>query len=126
MRHEGRNEGVRMSGGTINAGAFAVGRGAQAANVVGATSQILEERGQTQLAQRLEELLHELDTHASRLSNADELREATQVVASELVKDRPNKTAVTGVLAGITDGVKSVAALAAAADALTRAVQVFL
>jgi hypothetical protein len=43
-----------------------------------------------------------------------------------LVKDRPNKTTVTGVLAGIAQSVTSVASLATAAEALIQAVQLFL
>jgi translation initiation factor 2B subunit (eIF-2B alpha/beta/delta family) len=126
MSRDDRNEGVQMSGGTINAGAFAVGRGAQATNTVAAASRALEERGQAQLAERLEELLLALEANASRLSNADEVREATQVVAEELVKDRPNKTTVTGVLSGIAESVKSVASLATATHALAQAVGIFL
>jgi translation initiation factor 2B subunit (eIF-2B alpha/beta/delta family) len=86
----------------------------------------LEDRGHTELGQRLEELLRQLDAHASLLSNADELKESTQLVAEELVKDRPNKTTVTGVLAGIAQSVTSVASLATAAEALIQAVQLFL
>jgi hypothetical protein len=89
MKGTGHNEGIRISGGRIEAGALAVGRGAQ-------------------------------------LSNAEELKESTQLIAEELIKDRPNKTTLTGVLAGITQSVKSVAGLATAAEALTHAVQLFL
>jgi translation initiation factor 2B subunit (eIF-2B alpha/beta/delta family) len=120
------NEGISVSGGTINAGALAVGRGARATNVVEAASRTLEARGHAELAERLEELIHALDAHASELSNAAELLQATQVVAEELVKERPNKTTVTGVLAGIAAGVKSVAGLAGAAEALAHAVAAFL
>lgn len=126
MRRTEHNEGIQMSGGRIEAGALAVGRGARASNVVGAARRELEERGHAELGQRLEELLRQLEAHASRLANADELRESTQLVAEELVKDRPNKTTVTGVLAGIVEGVKSVAGLATAAEALAEAVQLFL
>jgi translation initiation factor 2B subunit (eIF-2B alpha/beta/delta family) len=126
MRGTGHNEGIQMSGGRIEAGALAVGRGAHAHNVVRTARRELEDRGHAELGQRLEELLLQLDAHASRLSDAEELRESTQLVAEELVKDRPNKTTVTGVLAGIAENVKSVASLATAAEALTQAVQLFL
>lgn len=126
MGRTGHNEGIQMSGGRIEAGALAVGRGAQASNVVGAARRELEERGHAELGHQLEEFLRQLDAHASRLSNADELKEATGLVAEELVKDRPNKTTVTGVLASIVESVKSVAGLATAAEALTQAVQLFL
>lgn len=67
-----------------------------------------------------------IHAHAAQLSNAQELKESTQLVAEELVKDRPNKTTVTGVLAGVAQSVKSVAGLATAVEALTRAVHLFL
>ena len=60
------------------------------------------------------------------LANADELKESTEVVARELTKYQPNKTTVTGVLAGIAESVKSVAGVAAAAQALMQAVATFL
>lgn len=126
MRGAGHNHGIQMSGGRIEAGALAVGRGAHAHNVVMMAKRELEDRGHTELGQRLEELLRQLDAHASLLSNADELKESTQLVAEELVKDRPNKTTVTGVLAGIAQSVTSVASLATAAEALIQAVQLFL
>lgn len=126
MRDAEHNEGIQMSGGRIEAGALAVGRGARAHNVVKTVKSELEDRGHTELGQRLEELLRQLDAHASLLSNAEELKESTQLVAEELVKDRPNKTTVTGVLASIAESVNSVASLATAAEALTQAVQLFL
>ena len=126
MKGTGHNEGIQISGGRIEAGALAVGRGAQARNVVKTASRELENRGYPELGQRLDELLHQLAVHASQLSNADELKGSVRLVAEELVKDRPNKTTVTGVLAGIAQSVKSVAGLATAAEALTHAVQLFL
>jgi len=126
MKGTGHNEGIQISGGRIEAGALAVGRGAQAHNVVRMASRELEDRGHADLGQRLEELLRQLDAHAAQLSNAQELKDSTRLVAEELVKDRPNKTTVTGVLAGIAQSVKSVAGLATAAEALTHAVHLFL
>jgi hypothetical protein len=113
-----RNEGVIVGGGRIEAGALAVGRGARASQVVHRAAADLAERGRTDVAERLEALIRELEQHAARLDNADELKESTEVVARELAKDEPNRTTVTGVLAGITAGVQSVASVAAAAQAL--------
>jgi hypothetical protein len=126
MGGTGHNEGIQMSGGWIKADALAVGRGAKANNIVRTVGRELEERGHAELGQRLEELLRQLDIHTSRLSNAEELKESTQLIAEELMKDRPNKTTVTGVLTGIGQSVKFVADLATAAEALSQAVQLFL
>jgi translation initiation factor 2B subunit (eIF-2B alpha/beta/delta family) len=125
MNSTAHNEGIQMSGGRIKANALAVGRGAKAYNIVRTASRQLEERGHAELGQRLEELLRQLDIHASRLSNAEELKESTQQVAEELMKDRPNRTTVIGILTGIGQSVKSVADLATATAALAQAVQLF-
>jgi hypothetical protein len=113
-----RNEGVIVTGGRIEAGALAVGRGAHASQAVHRAAADLAERGRTEVADRLEALIRELEQHAGRLDNADELKESTEVVARELAKDEPNRTTVTGVLAGITAGVQSITSVAAAAQAL--------
>ncbi|HZD00503.1 MAG TPA: hypothetical protein VFA46_10040 [Actinomycetes bacterium] len=117
---DGRNQGIWMSGGRIDAGALAVGRNAQAANV-GTARRTLVERGQPEIADRLAELVRLLDAHAPQLDNADELQATTEMVASELTKDRPNRTTVTGLLGGLADGVRSVAGLTTAVEALARA-----
>ena len=116
------NEGVQMSGGRIDAGAFAVGRGATA-STGGAPA---DDPGRQEIARLLAELLRQLDAAGPRLRDEAEVRESTQVVADELDKERPNKTTVTGVLTGIAGAVASVTGLATAADALLAAVKQFL
>jgi hypothetical protein len=115
------NEGIWMSGGTIDAGALAVGRNAEATNVVGAAGRTLMERGQPEIADRLADLVRLLAAHAPQLDNADELQATTEVVATELAKEKPNRTTVTGLLGGLADGVRSVAGLTTAVEALARA-----
>ena len=125
MDDRGRNEGIVVSGGTIQAGALAVGRRARASQVVQDAGRSLAERGQSEVAERLEQLLRELEAHAAQLSNADEVRESTELLARELAKPAPNRTTVSGVLGGIVDSVKSVAGLAGAAQALAQAIAHF-
>jgi hypothetical protein len=117
-----RNEGIRMSGGRIDAGALAVGRGARAIHGGDAKANA----ARAEVNRRLEELLRRLEVEAGRLENPDEVRGATQVVADELRKDKPNKTTITGVLTGIAAAVASVSGLAAATDALLESVRSFL
>jgi translation initiation factor 2B subunit (eIF-2B alpha/beta/delta family) len=83
----------------------------------------LRERGQDDVAQRLEELVRQLEAHADQVSDIEDLRGATRTVADELAKEQPNKTTVTAVLSTIAESVQSVTGLATAADALLRAVQ---
>jgi hypothetical protein len=116
------NEGVQMSGGRIDAGAFAVGRGATAST--GGTP--VDDPGRQEISRRLTELLRQLEAVGPQLRDEAEVRESTQVVVDELGKQRPNKTTVTGVLTGIAGAVASVTGLATAADALLDAVKQFL
>jgi Family of unknown function (DUF5955) len=118
--HGNHNEGVQMSGGRIDAGAFAVGRGATATNTVGSTP---DDPGRAEISRRLDELLRQLEAAGPRLDDRAEIAESTQVVAEELGKEHPNKTTVTGVLTGIAGAVASVTGLATATDALLGAVK---
>jgi hypothetical protein len=113
---EGRNEGIQISGGTINAGNLAVGRGA---TVVAE----LRERGQEDVARRLEELVRQLEEHRDEVPHLALVRAATESVTEELAKERPDKRRVRDVLAGISESVRSVTGLARAADGLLEAVQ---
>jgi hypothetical protein len=113
------NQGIHVSGGSFTAGAVAVGPNARAYNVANE----LRERGQDEIAQRLEELVRQLEAHANQVPDIDDLRGATGTVADELAKDKPNKTTVTAVVSTIAESVRSVAGLATAADALLKAVQ---
>jgi hypothetical protein len=116
---DGRNEGIYVTGGSFTAQNVAVGRGARAYTV--ATD--LRARGHDDVAERLEELVQQLEAHADQVPDIDDVRGATRTVTEELAKERPNKTTVTGVLSGISDSVRSVSGLAVAADALLKAVQ---
>jgi translation initiation factor 2B subunit (eIF-2B alpha/beta/delta family) len=113
------NEGIQISGGTVTVGAMAVGTGARAYNV----AKELRDRGQDEVAQRLEELVRQLEAHADQVPDIDSLRGATRTVTDELAKDQPNKMTINSVLSGIADSVRSVSGLATAADALFEAVQ---
>jgi hypothetical protein len=118
MMTDGNNQGIQQTGGSITAGALAVGPGARAYNAVSE----LRGRGQDEVAQRLEELVRQLEAHADQVPDIDDLREATGNVADELAKEKPNKMTVRAVLSGIADSVRSVTGLATAADDLLETV----
>jgi hypothetical protein len=111
-----RNEGVVVTGGSFNATNAAVGRGAQVHQTVGTDPQARD----VQL--KLDALLELLSQHRDQVPNSDEVTEATKSVKEELAKDKPNRLTLKSLLSGITDSVKSVGALAMAAEALKTAV----
>lgn len=116
---DGRNEGISMSGGTIRAGALAVGRGASAHNV--ATD--LTARGHADVAQRLEDLVRQLEAHADEVPDIEMVRDATRTVTDELAKERPNKMTLVGVLSGIAEAIGFAGGLATGVAALLDAVR---
>ena len=116
---EGANQGIQVSGRSFSAQTVAVGVGARAYTV--ATE--LRSRGQEEVAQRLEEMVQQLEAHADQVPDIDDVRGATRTVTDELAKQQPDKTTVTAVLSGIADSVRSVTGLATAADGLLDAVR---
>ena len=117
------NKGIHMTGGRIDAGALAVGSGAQATNITTA-EQTLTDQGHAELATRLAEVVRLLETHAADLDHPDEVKDATDTIATELTKPKPNRITLMGLLNALATGVRPVADLATAVDALTRAATV--
>jgi hypothetical protein len=118
------NEGIHMTGGRIDAGALAVGSGARATNITTAAEQTLADQGHAELAARLAEVVRLLETHAASLDHPDEVKEATETIATELTKPKPNRITLMGLLNALATGVRPVADLATAVEALTRAATV--
>lgn len=110
------NEGIHMTGGRIDAGALAVGPGAQATTA----EQALADQGHAELAARLGEVVRLLETHAAGLEHPDEVKETTEPIATELTKPKPNRITLMGLLSALATGVRPVADLATAVDAPAR------
>ncbi len=121
-----KNEGIYMTGGTINAEQIAVGRKARATKIVSSANQALEQKGLQEVRDNLDELVNALTTHADALDNPDEVLDSAEVVADELSKDKPNKLTLTAILGGIASSVQSVAAIATAVDALKHAITLLM
>lgn len=117
------NEGIHMTGGRIDARALAVGSHAQATSIT-AAEEALADRGHAELAARLAEVVRLLEAHAARLDNVEEVKEATETIATELTRPKPNRITLMGLLNALAAGVRPVADLATAVDALTKAAMV--
>jgi hypothetical protein len=114
------NEGIVQHGGSIDAGALAVGRRARAIQRVDAAASALGDRDE--IAARLREITALLLAHADELEQPDELLAATGTVAEELTRPQPNRLTVSSLLAGIAGAASSVTGIAAAVTALRAAI----
>ena len=113
------NEGLIITGGTINADQIAVGKYAQA---IKTANEALTQKGMQEIQVRLDELVQALNNHSDALVNPDEVRDSTAVVAKELSKEKPNKLTLIAVHNGIASSVQSVTAIAVAVEALKNAI----
>jgi hypothetical protein len=120
------NEGAYITGGSIKAEQVAMGRQARATKIVNAADDALEQKGLTEIRNKLDELLRAISAQADSLDNRDEVLDSTETVAKELAKDKPNKLTITAVLSGMAESAKTVAGVATAVQALRSAVLLFL
>jgi len=113
------NEGLIITGGSINADQIAVGKYAQ---TIKTANEALTQKGMQEIQVRFDELVQALNDHSDALVNPDEVRDSTAVVAKELSKEKPNKLTLIAVLNGIASSVQSVTAIAVAVEALKNAI----
>ncbi|MET9381004.1 DUF5955 family protein [Streptomyces sp. NPDC002928] len=108
--------GNEISGGTINHGQYVQhyqGYGGESQDAV-------------ELRRRLDELQRLLVQYAAVLPDADRLREDTEELGTQLQRERPNRSAVRGLLDSLTAGAGGVSAVLAAVTGLTQFVGRFL
>jgi chaperonin GroEL (HSP60 family) len=122
----GRNEGVIITSGTLQADNLAVGRNARITAFGAQASRALRDDGRDAVADALEVFLRQLAEHAGKVPDQASVIESTRVVSQELTRDHPNGLTVKGLLAAITDAVSTVSPLLTAAHALQAAVAAFL
>ncbi len=110
------NQGIVMSGGTITAGALAVGPHAQATHQT-----VSGDPARQEVLDKLQALVQALQAHAAELHNADELAQSTTLIAREVAQPQPNKLTIQALLQGIAQNVQSVGSVVMALDALKAA-----
>ena len=115
MSRVDKNYGINQTGGTINAGAIAVGKNAKATSV--SSESLVNARAEML---RLVELL---EVHANEVP--DETVALGELAQRELESDQPNKRKVLGWLKTIATGAGSVAAISEAADTVRQAIEAF-
>jgi len=115
------NEGIVVTGGSVQAGAIAVGRGARATQNIAGSAAALEGTGHQEIADLLRRLTQLIEQHADDLERPEELLESTATVAQEVAGDQPNRLTLRALLAGIAEAAGGVTSVAAAVEALQHA-----
>ena len=120
------NEGINISGGSLNAGQIAVGRGAQAIQNTYNLANQLEEAGKSGVAQAITELLKALEANSNKVADQEEVTQAVQQVAEEVQKEKPNKFTLKGLLSSLKESLGSVAEIAGQVTILQKAIALML
>jgi hypothetical protein len=114
----GKNSGITISGGTVNAGAMAAGKGAVASNVALGTS----EAALADVRRRLDQLAQELRTRVSELDDPDQTLTVVDLARKEAAKKSPNKGTLQGLLKTLTSVVGDVASFGTSIASIVSAV----
>ncbi|MEU6140069.1 hypothetical protein ABZ848_06855 [Streptomyces sp. NPDC047081] len=91
-------------------------------NQVSWTSGAAASADAVELQRRLDELQQLLARYAAALPDPGQLQDDTAELATQLRRDRPNRTVVSGLLTSLTAGATGVSAVAAAVQAVGRLV----
>lgn len=122
----GHNEGINVSGGSLNAGQIAVGRGAQAIQNTYNLANQLGESGKSEVAEAITELLKALETNSNKVTDKEEVTQAVQQVAEEVQKEKPNKFTLKGLLSTLKESLGSVAEIAEKVTILQKAIALMM
>jgi hypothetical protein len=114
-----RNDGISISGGNVSSTAMAAGRNARATVNAGGDVVVA---AHPDVAPVLQALVAALGRHGAELSPA--AVEAGEEVAAELAQPEPSRSRVKELLATLTEGAGSVTAVAGAAEALRKVLDV--
>ncbi|HSM84342.1 MAG TPA: hypothetical protein VLS96_21815 [Nodosilinea sp.] len=101
------NEGINISGGSINASQIVVGRDARSTqttyNITGQQHAIANE-----VAAAIADLLAAVEDHSDKISNKEEAVQVIQRVAEESQKENPDKFTLKGLLSALKESLGSV------------------
>ncbi len=115
-----KNQGISITGGTVQVGAMAVGKAASASNYVAA-----EPPGTVdELRVRMTELLVQMRAESGALVDPQRTLAMGEMAERELAQDQPDKRSLVEALRSVAAGVGSVASLAGAVVSLQQAVGV--
>ncbi len=113
-----KNDGIRISGGQVSAGAMAAGKHAKATNISAAST--------ASLADARAEMAHLLDLLRAEPEPPGQTVELAELADHELGKEEPDKGSVLRLLELIASGAKSIASIGTAVTAVQQAVGAIL
>jgi len=119
---EPQQAGIVISGGTVHIGALAQGPHASAAQVVQAAEGQLAAERRDQLTVLVAELLSVLRQHQPELADEANAQAAAEEAAAELAADEPDTSRVRRLLDKVAAAAGPVAEIAAAVNAVQRAI----
>jgi hypothetical protein len=119
---ESQQAGIVISGGTVHIGALAQGPRARASQVVQAAEDQLAAERRDQLTVLVAELLSVLRQHQPELADGAKAQAAAEEAATELAADEPDTSRARRLLDKVTAAAGPVAEIAAAVNAVQRAI----
>ena len=119
---EPQQAGIVISGGTVHIGALAQGPHASASQVVQAAESQLAAERRDQLTGLVTELLSVLRQHQPELADEANAQAAAEEAAAELAADEPDTSRVRRLLDKVAAAAGPVAEIAAAVNAVQRAI----
>ena len=120
------NEGIYISGGSLNADQIAVGKGSTAIKNIYGSVQSLEDSGKQDVATAVRDLITVLEQCSDQIKDKQEIIEAIQQVAEEADKESPSKVSLKGLLSGIKNVVDPITEVAQKVTALRVAIGLML
>ncbi len=118
------NDGIIISGGSLNAEQVAVGQGAQAIKTTYNLAQELENDDRQELARAIKELLQSLEAHQPDIDDYDEVSQAVQQITEEVQKEQPSKLTLKALLNGVKESVGSIVEIVEKVGLLQKAIAV--
>lgn len=116
------NDGILVTGGTINSQQIAVGQNATATYTTYNHASQLKENGHEELASSLSALMASLEAHSNQIKDYEEVAQAVHMIAEETKKDKPNKLTLKSLLQSVKESVNSVADIAIKLGLLQKAI----
>jgi hypothetical protein len=121
--HHRRNDGVVITGGTVEAGQIVAGKNSRAKGTFHGAIGNPGAQERQDVTDAIQQLIAELREHRDDISNYADVVDSAELLASELEKPAPNKLIANGMLSSIREGVSTVSGLVAAVASLGTAIR---